>query len=161
MPEKNDVLNKPGEREIVITRVLSAPRELVFEAWTDPKHLAKWWGPDGWTITIHQIDVRPGGAWKFTMHGPNDMNFPNQIIYDEIEKPIRLAYTQGSGQKDDPMQFQAVITFEKDGDKKTKVTMRSIFPSAAVRDEVIEKYHALEGAKQHLANLEAYVEKMN
>jgi uncharacterized protein YndB with AHSA1/START domain len=160
MAEKNEIINKPGERDLIFIRFLNAPRELVFEAWTDPKHLIHWWGPDGFTNTFQEIDVRPGGVWKFIMHGPNGMNFPNQIVFEEIDKPKRLVYNHGSGQKDDPMQFQVIVTFEKEGDK-TKLTMRSIFASAAVRDELINKGYALEGGKQHLAKLEAYLAKMN
>jgi uncharacterized protein YndB with AHSA1/START domain len=59
------------DREIITSRVYDAPRELVFKAWTDPKHIARWWGPNGFTTTIHEMDVRPGGAWRFIMHGPD------------------------------------------------------------------------------------------
>src|SRR6266852_4602923 len=79
-----------GDREIVITRLLDAPRELAFQAWTEPQHVAHWWGPNGFTNTIHEMDVRPGGVWRFIMHGPDGTDYKNEIVYVEVVKPERL-----------------------------------------------------------------------
>jgi uncharacterized protein YndB with AHSA1/START domain len=79
------------DREIVTTRVFDAPREMVFDAWTDPKHIGQWWGPIGFTTTTHEMDVRPGGVWRFTMHGPDGRDYKNRIVYTEIVRPERLA----------------------------------------------------------------------
>lgn len=76
-----------ADREIVISRLIHAPRELVFKVWTDPKHVAHWWGPNGFTNTIHEMDVRPGGVWRFIMHGPDGVDYPNKIVYKEVVKP--------------------------------------------------------------------------
>src|SRR5688500_17668783 len=84
MAKRNDLTATTEDRELVITRLLNAPRELVFEAWTDPKQLLQWWGPKGFTNTFHTIEVKPGGVWKFIMHGPDGVNYPNQIIYHKI-----------------------------------------------------------------------------
>ena len=73
--------------EIVTTRLLNAPRALVFEAWTDPHHVAQWWGPNGFTNTIHEMDVTPGGVWRFVMHGPDGVDYPNRIVYIEVVNP--------------------------------------------------------------------------
>ena len=78
-------------REIVAARVFDAPRELVFDAWTDPEHVAQWWGPNGFTNTIHEMDVRPGGVWRFVMHGPDGVDYNNKIVYIEVVKPERLS----------------------------------------------------------------------
>ena len=80
----------PMERELVITRVYDAPRELVFRAWTDPKHMARWWGPKHFTNRVEQMDVRPGGAWRIVMCAPDGSEYPAQGVYREIVPPERL-----------------------------------------------------------------------
>jgi uncharacterized protein YndB with AHSA1/START domain len=149
-----------GARSIVTTRVFDVPRELVFDAFTDAKHLTQWWGPNGFTITIRSIDVRPGGVWRFVMHGPDGTDYENRITYDEIVRPERLVYRHGGGDDVDPVQFQTTVTFEDLGGK-TRVTMRGVFPSAAERDRVAEKYGAVEGAKQTLGRLADYLGASN
>jgi uncharacterized protein YndB with AHSA1/START domain len=139
-------------RSIITTRVFDAPRELVFDAWTGPKHLVRWWGPHGFTTTTRSIDVRPGGVWRFVMHGPDGTDYENRITYDEIVRPERLVYRHGGGEDVEPVQFHTTVTFEDVGGK-TKVTMRGVFASAEERDRVAQKYGAVEGAKQHLERL--------
>jgi uncharacterized protein YndB with AHSA1/START domain len=136
-----------SDREIVITRVFDAPRDLVFQVWTDPQHVGSWWGPTGFTTTTHEIDVRPGGVWRFIMHGPNGVDYPNKIVYLEIVKPERLVYDHGDD--GDLVQFRVTVTFA-DQDGKTRLTMRSLFASAAARDRVVTEYHAIEGGNQTL-----------
>src|ERR1700722_8445011 len=104
--------NDTSGREIVTTRLINAPRELVFEVWTKPEHIAKWWGPDGFTNTIKEMEVKPGGVWRFIMHGPNGMDFPTKIVYSEVVKPERLAYRVGAHDENDPNFFDVVVTFE-------------------------------------------------
>jgi uncharacterized protein YndB with AHSA1/START domain len=157
-----DARNNPDseqDRTIVTTRVLDAPRELVFEAWTDPKHLVKWWGPNGFTTTVRAIDVRPGGVWRFVMHGPDGVDYENRIVYDEIVKPERLVYRHSGGDDVEPVQFQTTVTFEDLGGK-TRLTMRAVFPSAAERNRVAEEYGAIEGAEQTLGRLAAHLATM-
>jgi uncharacterized protein YndB with AHSA1/START domain len=155
--------NNPGTgqeaRTIVTTRVFDAPRELVFEAWTNPKHLVQWWGPNGFRTTIRAIDVRPGGIWRFVMHGPDGVDYENRIVYDEIVKPERLVYRHPGGEDVEPVQIHVTVTFEDHGGK-TKLTMRMLFASAAERDRVIEKYGAGEGAKQTLERLAEHLATM-
>jgi uncharacterized protein YndB with AHSA1/START domain len=135
-----------SDREIVITRVFDAPRELVFQVWTDPKHVGSWYGPKGFTVTTHEIDVRPGGVWRFIMHGPDGVDYPNKIAYLEVAKPERLVYDHGDeGQRS----FHVTITFA-DENGKTRLTMRSLFSTAAEREMVVTKYHAIEGGNQTL-----------
>src|ERR1700704_5823970 len=131
------------DREIVTTRVVDAPREHVFEAWTDPKHVAQWWGPNGFTNTIQEMDVRPGGVWRLIMHGPDGVDHPNRIVYIEVVKPERLVYNHGGPEEDEHGQFHVTVTFDEE-DGKTRVTMRSIFPTAEERDQVIKEHGALE-----------------
>ena len=140
-------------REIVITRVFDAPRERVFEMWTDPKHLVHWWGPRGFTTTIQEMDVRPGGLWKMIMHGPDGANYPNHSVFTEVVKPERLVYSHGGGREGGPSaDFQQTVTFDDVGGK-TRLTMRSLFPSAADRDRVVKQFNAIEGGNQTLDRL--------
>jgi uncharacterized protein YndB with AHSA1/START domain len=147
------------DRELVMTRIFNAPRELVFTVWTDPKHVVHWWGPTGFTNTIHEMDVRPGGKWKLTMHGPDGVDYPNQIVYKEIVKPERLVWTHGSGKENDPGEFEVTVTFEEEG-RKTKLTMKMVFKTKEALDLVKEKYGAVEGNKQTMDRLEQYLAKM-
>ena len=146
-----------AEREIVITRILNAPRSLVYDAWTDPKHIVHWWGPKGFTSTIHEIDVKPGGVWRLTMHGPDGVDYPNKIVFKEVVKPERLVWSHGSDE--DPDQFVSTVTFVAQG-KKTEIHMRMVFRTKDQRDMVVEKYGAIEGNRQTLDRLEAYLAEM-
>jgi uncharacterized protein YndB with AHSA1/START domain len=157
---KNSVDLEHDPRMIITTRVLNAPRELVFEAWTDPKHLAQWWGPNGFTTTTHAFDMRAGGVWRFVMHGPDGRDYQNRITYDEVVKPERIVYRHGGGDDVEAVQFQVRVTFEDLGGK-TKLTMRAVFPTAAERDRVIKDYGADKGAMQTLSRLEDYVATMD
>ena len=82
--------NSTKDREMRLTRTLNAPVELVWEVITDPKHIAQWWGPDGFTITINKMDVTPGGEWNLVMHGPDGTDYENRIIFKEVVKHKRL-----------------------------------------------------------------------
>jgi len=101
------------EQEIVVKRVLRAPREIVFEAFTDPEHLSVWWGPTGFSTTTSRYDARPGGQWEYVMHGPDGTDYPNLITYHDVVRPERLIYAQG--EPGDEEQFLVTITFEDRG----------------------------------------------
>lgn len=154
----NREVSTASDREIVITRLFEAPRELVWKAWTDPKHLVHWWGPKGFTNTFQEIDVRPGGVWRFVMHGPDGRDYQNKIVFAEIVKPERLAYSHG-GDEGEPVQFRVTVTFAEEGGK-TRLTMRSVFPSAEERDRVVKEHGALEGANQTMDRLAEQLAKM-
>ena len=148
-------------RSIVGTRILDAPRELVFAAFTDPKHLAQWWGPTGFSTTTSAFDFRPGGVWRFVMHGPDGRNYKNFITFDEIVRPERIvSHHSGSedGGNDDveTVLFRTTITL-KDIGGKTRLTWRGDFPSAAERDRVIREHGAAKGLEQNLARLAAFI----
>lgn len=147
-------LDAIADREIIATRLFDAPRELVWEVWTDPKHLAQWWGPNGFTNTIHEIDVRPGGVWRFIMHGPDGTDYKNEIVYVEVVKPERLVYDHVSGPK-----FHVTVTFNNEGDR-TRLAMQMLFESAAERENTVKKFGAVEGLNQTLGRLEQHLEKM-
>jgi uncharacterized protein YndB with AHSA1/START domain len=147
-----------SDREIVTSRLLDAPRELVFEAWTDPKQVVQWWGPHGFTTTTDEMSVTPGGVWRFVMHGPDGRDYKNKIIYTEVVRPERLVYRHAGEDEHEDVRFHVTVTFEAQG-RKTLLTMRSVFATAQERDDVVEKYGALEGARQTLERLAQHVEK--
>jgi len=145
-----------SDREITVTRVFDAPRELVFEAWTDPEQVVQWWGPHGFTTTVHEMDVRPGGVWRFVMHGPDGTDYDNKVVFMEVEPSERLFYTHSGGEDSDSPAFQVTVTFEEEGDK-TRLTTRMVFASGKERDRMIEEVGALEGVNQTLDRLGAYL----
>ena len=146
MAPRNDPAADSSDREIVTTRAFAAPRELVWRAWTEPAHLAQWWGPNGFTSTIQEMDVRPGGVWRLVMHGPDGVDYKNESIYGEVIKPERLTYLHASPK------FQATVTFAEQGGQ-TVVTLRMRFDTASERNRVVKKHGAIEGAIQTFARL--------
>ena len=157
---KNYVEN--ADREIFVTRDFAAPRELVWKALTNPRHVVNWWGPRGFTTTIENMDVRSGGVWQHTMRGPDGVKYPNHSVFQEVVKPERIVYAHGGRRENGPgVNFVATWTFESLTAEKTRVALRMVFPSAAERDFVAKEFGAIEGARQtferlgeHLANAE-------
>ena len=144
-------------RSIIGMRVFDAPRELVFSAFTDAKHLSQWWGPDGFSTTTSAFDFRPGGRWRYVMHGPDGRDYQNLVTFEEIVHPERIVYRHGGGEPDmEPVQFRTTITFDDLGGK-TRLTWRSDFPSAAERDRVVKDHGAAKGLEQNLARLAEFV----
>ena len=148
------VATDTAAREIVASRVFDAPRELVWKAWSDPKHIVQWWGPKGFTTTMQEMDFRPGGAWRFIMHGPDGTDYQNKSIYREIVKPQRITYSHVSG----PL-FEATVTFTAQGDK-TRIEVRMVFESAELREKVAKDFGAVEGLHQTLERLGEQLTKM-
>jgi uncharacterized protein YndB with AHSA1/START domain len=144
-----------ADREIVISRVISAPRELVFEAFTEVRHLSRWWGPKGFTTTTRAFEFRVGGVWDFVMHGPDGTDYQEWISWTEITPPERIALLHGE-YRSDPNAFESVLTFAPDG-AATRIEMRTVFPTKELRDEALERYHAIDGGQQTLSKLAAYV----
>jgi uncharacterized protein YndB with AHSA1/START domain len=105
------------------------------------------------------MEVKPGGVWRFIMHGPDGRDYPNKIVFIEVVKPERLVYRHAGDSDTEQVNFHVTVTFEKQGDK-TKLTMRMVFESAAELDRVNREYGAIEGAKQNIARLEEYLTKM-
>ena len=143
------------DREIVISRFINAPRELVFEAFTDVRHLSRWWGPEGFSTTTRAFEFREGGAWDFVMHGPDGTDYSEWITWTEIVPPERIAMLHGDS-RDDPNAFESVLTFTPDG-VATSIEMRTVFPTKELRDQAVVTYHAIEGGQQTLGNLATYV----
>ena len=155
--------SEPGhasaDREIVISRAIVAPRELVFEAFTQVRHLSRWWGPQGFSTTTRSFEFRVDGVWDFVMHGPDGTDYQEWITWTEIVPSERIALLHGEF-CDDPNAFESVLSFDRDG-TATRIGMRTLFPSKELRDEAVEKYHAIEGGQQTLNNLAAYVDELS
>jgi uncharacterized protein YndB with AHSA1/START domain len=144
-------------RALIAVRIFDAPGALVFDAWTDPKHFARWWGPNGFTTTTLAFDMRPGGVWRFVMHGPDGRDYQNRITFEEIAKPERIRYRHAGDEDVHPVGFEVTVTFADLG-QKTRLTMEMWFPSAAERERVI-KFGADTGLAQTLARLADFVAK--
>lgn len=145
--------------ELNIVREFQAPRELVWEAWTDPKHLVHWWGPPGTKYTIHEMNLKPGGLWRYIMHVPGGHDFPNRMLYTEVIQPEFLSYEHGSDIENDPNKFFVTVKFETKG-KGTEVKTNMTFATAEQLKEVIEKYGALEVHRQSMVVLDEYLKTM-
>lgn len=144
------------DREIVLVRVIDAPRERVFRAWTEPDRIGKWFGPNGFTCRIHAMDVRVGGRWRFDLIAPGGTVYDNRVDYLEIVRPERLVFDHGSDRDDDPGRFRVTVTFDEQADGKTVVTLRQLHPTAERRRAGIG-FGAVELGLQTLDKLAAHV----
>jgi uncharacterized protein YndB with AHSA1/START domain len=150
-----------ADKEIYITRKFDAPRELLWEAMTNPKHVVNWWGPVGFSTTIEEMDFRVGGVWKHVMRGPDGAEYPNKSVFKEIVKPEKIVYSHGGHKKGGPgVSFISTWTFEELGKNKSRVSIRMVFADTEKRDFVVKEFGAIEGGKQTLGRLAEYVAKM-
>jgi len=155
------IVEQNAGRVMRLSRELEAPPALVWQALTDPAHIGAWWGPDGFTTTTKSIEVRPGGAWIYTMHGPDGRDYPNVMTFREVVPCERLTYRHGASESEDPAaDFDTVVTLEDLGDGRTRLTLTSTFASDEARARVIREFGALEGGLQHLHKLGAYLDQL-
>lgn len=147
------------DREAVIARVYDAPRELVFEAWTNPEHIVRWFGPHGFEVTTHEIDIRVGGRWRFDFLGPDGTVYGNRMVFEKIERPSLLVFEHGSDVDDDPGRFRVTVTFDEQLNGKTVVTLRQLHPTPEQRARIIG-FGAVELGFQTLDKLAAHVAGM-
>jgi len=147
---------KTKSNELRLTRVYDAPVRMVWEAWTDPEQVAQWWGPRGFTLTTHSKDLRPGGHWAYTMHGPDGTNYENKTLYYEVEECAKLVYDHG-GNDDRPPLFRVTVLFlEKAGKTEMELTMALPTPEAA---EETRKFVKKAGGNATWDRLAEYLEK--
>ncbi len=139
-----------ANRELRITRLLQARIELVWEVWTDPAHIIRWWGPDGFKTTIHKMDIVEGGEWLLTLHGPDGKNYPNRSIFKEIHPMTKIVF-----QHFNPA-FITTVTF-KDLGANTELNWHMLFDTQELYDAVVKAHKADEGLKQNVAKLETYL----
>jgi uncharacterized protein YndB with AHSA1/START domain len=148
-----------ADREIVVSRLIDAPVARVWRAWTDNAEIVKWWGPHGFSDETEKREFKPGGHWRHVMIGPDGTRFPNYATYQELVENERIVLVN-AGSKEDAEKgvgFRSTITFKAVG-SKTEITMRSVFPTAAMREMVVKQFKAIEGGHQTLSRLAARVE---
>ena len=150
------MITTTAQHEMVFTRLINAKRERVFEAWTEPEQVGQWWGPVGFTTTTHEFEAKPGGIWRFIMHGPDGRDYPNKVEFIEVKKPELLIYKHCGDDISEPVNFIVTVTFE-DRDGKTNLTMKMVFESGNEKERIIREYGADEGAKQNLDKLEEFL----
>ena len=143
-----------SDRELLITRTLDAPIDLVWEVWTKPEHIAKWWGPNGFSNTISKMDLKPGGEWDLVMHGPDGTDYKNKSVFREVVPFKRLVYEHVTGPK-----FTATIRFEERGDK-THLTWHMLFDTVEEFIHTVKTFKADQGLKQNVEKLGVYVANM-
>jgi uncharacterized protein YndB with AHSA1/START domain len=146
----------PLDREIVLARVIDAPREIVFDAWTDPEQIVVWFGPRGMTIETHEIDIRAGGVWRFDMVAPGGVRYDNRMTFLRIDRPRMIEVDHGPDKDDDPRKFRMLLTFDEQTDGKTVLTLRQMHPTRALRDTGIG-FGAVEYGYQTLDKLAGHL----
>ncbi len=143
-----------SDREVITTRLVDAPRDLVFRLYSEPAQLAQCWGPKGFTNTFDEYDFRPGGHWRFVMHGPDGTNYPNHSVFEEIAKPDRIVFRHlGAGHE-----FQMTILLEERG-VKTQLTWRMLFDTAEHCERV--RGFVVPANEQNFDRIEAQLAKMS
>ena len=126
----------------------------MWEVWTDPEHIKNWWGPNGFTSTIHNMDFKEGGEWKLTMHGPDGTNYPNRSIFKEIIPFKKIVFEHFNPH------FITTVLFESKGDE-THIDWTLLFDTAEMRETVVKAHKAEEGQKQNVERLEKYLSKLH
>ncbi|MCC5969046.1 MAG: SRPBCC family protein [Pararhodobacter sp.] len=150
----------PLDREIVIARVVNADRETAFRAWADPMQIVKWFGPEGFRLQTHEIDIRAGGQWRFDMVAPDGTRFSNRMAFLRIEPPRLIEASHGMDTDDDPDRFRLLVTFDEQNNGKTLVTLRQLHPTPERRVIVIG-FGAAEYGAQTLDKLADHVADMS
>ncbi len=146
-----------SSREIIQTRIYKAPKELLLRMWSNPEHITHWWGPAGFSTTTHEMQFKPGGLWKYTMHGPDGTDYPNCIRYIHIS-PDRIEYRHGGEGK--PVDFHVRVDFYQRGDM-TEMNFCMTFSTSEERDRVAAQYGAVEGLASTMGRLDEYAAAQN
>jgi uncharacterized protein YndB with AHSA1/START domain len=149
----------PIDREIVLSRVINAPRSAVYSAWTDPDQIQEWFGPEGMVIETKEIDLNPGGVWRFDMVAPDGTRYTNRMVFLRMEAPAFIEVEHGSDQENDPGRFRMHVTFDEQSDGKTVLTLRQMHPSKERREWAIG-FGAVEYGGQTLQKLALHVAKV-
>ena len=149
----SDILTTTPDSEIVTTRVLNFPQELVFKAWSTPEHLKNWWGPKGFSNTFQEFNFCEGGKWNFIMHGPEVGNYANECEFIKIDKPNLIAWKRHSK----PL-FQILATFETVAENQTKVVFKMLFETEAECQKL--KPYVVDKNEENFDKLEVELAKM-
>ena len=155
-PSITDPTTWAHDREIVLARAFEATREAVFAAWTDADAFCQWFGPDGFTCTVREMDVRPGGRARFDMISHDGTVFTNRFDYLDVVPVERLVLDHGSDTDDDPARFRVTIVLDAQADGKTLLTLRQLHPTVEQRDAKLG-FGAVELGLQTMQKLAHYL----
>ncbi len=144
--------NDTSDRELRISRLLHAPIDLVWEVWTNADHIKNWWGPDGFTNTIHEMDMQEGGEWNLIMHGPDGTDYKNKSVFREVVPMKHIIYDHVSAPK-----FTATIRFDARGES-TYIEWHMLFPTKEEFIQTVKTFKADEGLRQNISKLERYMQ---
>ena len=147
-------MNSYPDNEIYSSRVLNVPKEVAYQAFANPEHLEKWWGPEGFTNTIHEFDLRPGGKWIVTMHGPEKGNYENSSVFNTIIENQLIAWSRVS----QPI-FDMEVEFEKINESQCRISFRMIFNSVEESNKI--RHFALPKNEENFARLETELANIN
>ena len=150
---KTEIINTTADCEIVSSRIINSPKELIFKAWSEPDHLKNWWGPKGFTNTFHEFDFRVGGKWSFLMHGPDKGNYTNECEFIKIEKPSLIAWKRYS----QPI-FQVVTSFLEINNNQTKLVFKMLFNTVSECEKL--KKFVIDKNEENFDKLENELSKM-
>lgn len=143
-------MEKTENREMRMIRTFKAPIELMWEVWTNPEHIVNWWGPNGFTNTIHKMEFQEGGEWKLTMHGPDGTDFANRSIFKEIIPFKKIVFEHFNPH------FITTVLFEAKGEE-TEIDWSLLFDTTEMRETVIKVHKADKGQIENLDKLEQYI----
>jgi len=139
---------------LVTAKEMDVTPELIWAAWTDAAKIAKWWGPAGFESTVEELNVRDGGKFRVVMHGPDGVDYPNVYVFEKVERPKQLIYTNQGSKQFGLEPFQSVVDLEPVGDK-TKVTLKMRFTSEEEKQKHVQQFHADQGSRELLERLES------
>lgn len=147
-------MERTENREMRITRTFKVSIELMWEMWATPEHIVNWWGPGGFTSTIHEMDFKEGGEWKLTLHGPDGTNYPNRSIFKEIIPLQKIVFEHFNPH------FITTVLFESKGEE-TQIDWTLLFDTAEMRETIVKAHKADEGQKQNVERLEKYLSNLH
>jgi uncharacterized protein YndB with AHSA1/START domain len=151
-------VTRPSGREVVFSRLIAAPVELVWEIWSSVQHLHEWFGPAGYTTTTQEFEFTPGGVWRFTMHSPDGTDNPNRIVFRTIEPMKRIVYENSWDLPGAPLDFTVVVTFAAEG-KGTRLVLHMTFANDAAMKTAVERYGVLRGGIETFERIAEYVQR--
>jgi uncharacterized protein YndB with AHSA1/START domain len=151
-------ITRPSGREVVFSRLIAAPVPLVWEIWSDVRHLHEWFGPAGFTTTTREFEFAPGGVWQFTMHGPDGTDYPTRIVFRTIEPKTRIVYANSWDLPGAPLDFIVVVTFAAEGEG-TRLILHMTFANDAAMQTAVERYGVLSGGKETFERIAEYLER--
>jgi uncharacterized protein YndB with AHSA1/START domain len=151
-------VTRPSGHEVVFSRLIAAPVDLVWETWSEVRHLHEWFGPAGYTTTTQEFAFAPGGVWRFTMHAPDGTHNPNRIVFRTIEPKTRIVYANSWDLPGAPLDFTVVVTFAAE-EAGTRLTLHMTFASDAAMQTAVERYGVLRGGMETFERIARYVER--